>query len=277
MGGFEVAWNVSPRPLVWCYVRQNARSYDTLYEGQLVQAGHVLGQDGVSPLASAAGVADTTTEGHIPFGVVVGHNWKEPAYNSTYKGFYITAEDPHAPSREFAMQDGMIPKGDKSAAVLVELIGPSTILKGRIFNAAYGAAITVGTVTTGSTTGAGFTCSGGLSDASTPVKWLGTAYCRSGANRGIYRVTTDTSATVKTFDHYWPYDIAVGDTFVNVQIRPWGSSYVQTDSESMFINAAANPATDYWIIDVVKLDLTNPGDEYVLFRFNTDHFSYVRA
>ena len=58
MGGFEVAWNVSPRPLVWCYVRQNARSYDTLYEGQLVQAGHVLGQDGVSPLASAAGVAD---------------------------------------------------------------------------------------------------------------------------------------------------------------------------------------------------------------------------
>jgi hypothetical protein len=278
MGGFEVAWNVTPRPLVWCAVDDNARSYDTLYEGQLVQTGPGVGLYGVAPLGAAAGVADTTSDpAHVPFGVVVGQNRKEPLYNSTYKGFYITSEDPHASTTEYVGVEGPWPKGDKCAMVLVELIYPTTILKGRIFNATYGTAITVGTVTTASTTGAGFACSAGLSDASTPVGALGTVYCRSGANRGIYRITTDTSATTKTVAQYFPYDIALGDTFVNVQMRPWGQSYVQTDTESMFFTAAANPATDYWIIDVIKLDLSEAGNEYVLFKFNADHFCYKRA
>jgi len=273
MGGFQVAWNTNPRPLIWCYVDNADRSsYETLYEGQLVYAA----SDGVVNLGQASGVADTNGK-KVPLGVVCGQNLKEMFYSSTYRGFYITAADPHAPTQEFVLVEGQIPKGDKSAAVLVELIGPHTILKGRIFNGSYGTAITVGTVTTGSTTGAGFTCAGGLSDATTPVADLGTVYCREGANRGIYRVTTDTSATVKTVGQYFPYDIAVGDKFVNVQMRPIGQSYVQTDTEATFFDASANPATNYWIIDVVKLDLSMAGEEYVLFRFNADHFCKARA
>lgn len=272
MGGFSVAWNVNPRPLVWAYVDQAARSYETLYEGQLVYSL----SDGVANLGQASGASDTSGK-KVPWGVVVGQNRLDPLYSATYKGFYITSEDPHSTTTQYVLNEGMIPKGDKSAAVLVELIGPHTVLKGRIFNASYGTAITVGTVTTASTTGAGFTCSGGLSDASTPVADLGTVYCRSGANRGLYRVTTDTSATVKTVDHYFPNDIAVGDTFVNVQMRPWGNSYVQTDAEATFFDASANPASNYWTIDVVKLDLSTAGDEYVLFRFSTDHFCLKRA
>jgi hypothetical protein len=277
MGGFEVAFATNPRPLVWCPVSSVAGSYDTIYEGQLLQWNDIVGLDGVRPLGAAAGIADTTTEGHVPFGIAVGQNAMSPSYSSTYKGFSITSALPHASTVEYAGVEGPYAKGDKQAMVLVELINPSSIIKGRIFNATYGTAITVGTVTTGHASGTGFTCSAGLSDASTPVAALGTVYCRSGANMGIYRMTTDTSATVKTVTPATPFDIAVGDKFVNVQLKSGGTCYMQTDAESMFVNAAANPATDYWIIEVVKLDLSEPGNEYVLFRFNTDHFCRVRA
>lgn len=277
MGGFEVAWATNPRPLVWCPVSSVAGSYDTIYEGQLLQWNDIVGLDGVRPLGAAVGIADTTTEGHVPFGIAVGQNFLDPVYNSTYKGFSITSEAAHASTRSLTGVEGPYAKGDKQAMVLVELINPSSIIKGRIFNATYGTAITVGTVTTGHASGTGFTCTAGLSDASTPVAALGTVYCRSGLNAGMYRMTTDTSATVKTVTPAFPYDIVAGDTFVNVQFKSGGTCYAQTDAESMFFTSAANPATDYWIIDVVKLDLSEAGNEYVLFRFNTDHFCRVRA
>ncbi len=259
--------------LYWVPVDNADRTtYETLYEGQLVKTS----SDGVVNLGQASGVLDTTGEGQI-YGVVRGTNLKTPLFNSTYKGAYVQASDPHGNTTEYTFMGGggIIPVGDTAAYVQVEAIGPDSVLKGRIFNAAYGTAITVGTVTTASTTGAGFTCSAGLSDASTPVGDLGTVFCRIGANRGIYRITTDTSATVKTVGMYFPYDIATGDTFVNVQMRAWGTSYVQTDAEATFFSSAANPATDYWGIEVFKLDLSTAGSEYVIFRFDPAHFSKV--
>jgi len=268
--GFEVIQGSYGR--VWVPVDNADRTtYETLYNGQLVKTG----SDGVVNLGTASGALDTTGEGQI-YGVVVGTNKRTPTFDSTYKGDYITAVDPHSNTTEFAFHGrGKMPFGDTAAYVSVDVIGPASVLKGRIFNAAYGTAITVGTVTTGSTSGAGFTCSAGLSDASTPVADLGTVYCRSGANRGIYRITTDTSATVKTVGMYFPYDIAVGDTFVNVQMRAWGTSYVKTDSEATYFDAAGNPATDYWGIEVIALDLSTAGSEYVIFRFDPAHFSKV--
>ncbi len=272
--GFEIAWG-SPAT-IWCPVDSAGRSYDVAYVGQLVQSV----SDGVANLGQATGIAGTgSTPKKIPYGVVVGTNLRTPSFDTTYKAESITSVDPHGQTTEYVLHggSGKTPVGETAAYVNVALIDPCTVLKGRIFNAAYGTAITAGVVTTGSTTGAGFTCSAGLSDASTPVADLGTVYCRSGVNGGIYRVTTDTSATVKTVDMYFPYDIAVGDTFVNVQIRPWGHSFVQTDTEATYFNAAANPATDYWIIDVIALDLSVAGAEYVEFRFNADHFARIRA
>lgn len=272
--GFEIVWG-SPAT-IWCPVDNVDRSsWERLYVGQLVYAL----SDGVANLGQATGIADTTGGKKVPYGVVVGTNLRTPSFDTTYKGETILASDPHGSTVEFVLHggSGKMPVGDTAAYVNVAVIAPSTVLKGRFFNAAYGTAITVGTVTTGSTSGAGFTCSAALSDASTPVADLGTVYCRSGVNQGIYRVTTDTSATVKTVGMYFPYDIAIGDTFVNVQARPWGQSYVQTDTEATYFNAAANPATDYWIIDVIALDLSTAGQEHVIFRFNGDHFAKARA
>ena len=44
----------------------------------------------------------------------------------------------------------------------------------------------------------------------TPVAYNATHYCRSGANKGLYRIPYNTSATAQTYKIAYPYDIAVG-------------------------------------------------------------------
>lgn len=269
--GFSVMQNSYGR--IWVPVDNNARSYATLYVGELVK----FGSDGALTLGQASGAYDTTGEA-TPAGVVVGTNRRSPLFNSTYKAEYVTSVDPHGDTTDWALHGGSGPivVGDTSAHVQVDLIGPDTILKGSIFNAAYGTAITVGTVTTGSTTGAGFTCSAGLMNfGGTVVADQATVYCRSGGNRGIYRITTDASATVKTVDHYFPYDITAGDKFVGVELRAWGPSKFQTDSIATYIDAAADQGTNSWGIFVIKLDLSTAGSEYCIFRFDGAHFDSV--
>jgi len=269
--GFEVVEHALYSRPKWCLVNGS----ETLRVGQLVKAGG----DGVLNLGQASGAADTTNKA-VPYGVVVATNLATSVLDTTYNSNYITQGDTHVGTGgkgDFRGVEGRWPKGDNAGMVQVMLIGPETVLKGRIFNGSYGTAITEGTVTTGSTTGAGFTCSGGLSDASTPVADLGTVYCRAGGNAGVYRITTDTSATVKTVGLNFPYDIAVGDTFVNVQMRKEGLSYVQTDAEAMFFDASANPSTNYWVINVIDLDLSTSGEEVVYFTFSGVHFDPARA
>lgn len=249
----------------WVPVTAANGSFDTLYGGQIVASS----ADGVAPLG-AAGAGNSTSSSLGIVGVVVGDNNRVPQYDSTYKANKITSLSPHANTTEYILHSGSgkYVKGDTAAYVLVDGIGPGTVIKGSIFNNAYGTAITVGTVTTNSSTGAGFTCSGGLLDfAGTVVTLRNTVYCRTGKNRGIYRICDDTSATVKTTDLYFPYDIDTGDTFVGVHLRPVGLCVTTFDGESTFINAYGDTGTNYYTIDVLALDLSVAGKEHCIFRF----------
>jgi len=259
---------------MWYHVDANSGSFDTLYVGQLVKA--LTGSDGVAPLGSASGAADTTTEA-VPFGVVTGVNLRSPLHSTTSNSIYITSASPHANTTERITGLGQYSfAGETAAMVEVALIDEHSILKGDIRNGGINTAITVGTVTTASTSGAGFACSAGLCDF-TPVDAICSVYCRSGANQGIYRITSDASAVTKTTDLYFPYDIALGDTFVGVPMRTVGRSFVQTDTESLYLNAGASPATDYWVAEIIELHLETPGQEYALFRFNGVHFIVTRS
>lgn len=244
----------------------------TLYIGEIVYPT----ADGVDGVGAASGAADTTSK-TPPWGIVVGTSNDVPVYDATYHVNSITGVTTQAAqiARQNIGQEGMWAKGDPQPFVLVERILPITLIKGNLYNAAIGVAPTVLTVTTGSSTGVGFTANS--CDFSTPVSQLTTVYCRTGANAGLYRHTTDTSATVVTFNRAFPYAIAVGDTFVRVPCRHSGNSYVQTDTTAQFFDVAANPATDYWVIDVDEIDLKESGKETVTFRFNADHFGLKRA
>lgn len=256
--------------LMWCPVSGT----DTLYVGQPVK----WSANGLVPLGAASGAADTTTKS-IPYGIVTATNnaVETEVFSSTYNTEYVTQVQSQANqiARNWHGVEGrMYNNNDPQAFVQIARIYPGTKIKAPIFNAAFGTAPTVTTVTVGSTTGAGYTA--GACDF-TPVANLCTSYCRSGANRGLYRISSDTSTTVRTFGTYWPYDIAVGDTFVSVPITQ-GLSYIQLEAtESMYVDASATPATNYYVVFVDSIDLSVAGKETVTFSFGNVHFDNARA
>lgn len=263
--GFEIVFG-SPYS-VWAPIVD----LDTIYVGQLVEC---QGNEGVAPIAAASGANDTTGK-IVPMGVVIGTNLKTPVFDSTYKTEKITDVSPLANTVEYVGVEGPWSKGDKQAMVKVAIIDANTILKGPIFNTTYGTALTVGTVSTGDTNGVSCTTSA-LDVAGVAV--LSTLYFRTGANAGTYRVTDDASTTAVTWDKATTAAVAIGDTLVrSVGLRPIGPSRLQLDSESMFIDGAAALTTDYYGVDVIKLDLREAGKEHVYFRFNADHFCLKRA
>lgn len=273
--GFEVIEN--PLRTIWVPVNF-ANSSDTLYEGQIVGtslSSSLPAGEGMLPIGAAAGAADTTGKA-VPFGVVVGDNNATKTFDSTYKCHSIASVGSQAnlAARDVRGVEGMHPKGDKAAYVKVAVIGTDTILKGRLFNGAYGTAITAYSNTSASTDGLTVTTS---AVSFTPIAYNTTWYNRSGANRGIYRIAYSTSTTSHTFYIAFPNDIAVGDVFVPAAIRQ-GTCAVQFDAESTYIEMSSVAySTNYYLIDVLEVNLEKSGEEYVIFKFNADQFCAARA
>ena len=263
---------------LWCA----SDGSSTYYIGQLVSLvaaskAQILGT--VVPLAVPAGVQDLTNF-QIPFGVVVGFNALTPTYTTVgsaslqYATGVITQADQLA--RSWTGAEGMYSKGDPQLLIQVARIYPGTIIRGPICNAALGTAPTVvadtvGTDTTGYTTAA----TTGACEF-TPVADLATIYCRSGKNMGLYRVTHDTSTTQPDCNIAFPYDVALGDTFVRVPLKQ-GISYIYISGPGLYINSALGLATNYFTVFVSKLDLRDAGNETADFEFCTAHFDNYRA
>ncbi len=268
-------FKVKRNPVDTLWVPMDTTSQPTLYVGQLVKSTG----DGVGAMAVASGVADTSNL-QVIAGVVAGTNNRTPVYNSTYSrdsiGSVITQAEQAA--RDFFGQEGQWSKGDPQAFVQIHKIDAHTVMEAPLYNSTIGTAPTLLTATVGSTSGLGFTSN--ACDV-TPVADLVTSYCRTGANRNIMRISDDTSTTVETNDVAFPNDIAIGDTFIRVPLRPFGQSYVQINSTSgavgLFFDISQTPATNYFIIDVLELDLSIAGQEKVLFTFHPCHFDKVRA
>lgn len=261
--GFSV---VSPNPhTIWCPVDYGSAG-DTLYVGQLVKSTG----DGVAPLGAASGAYDTSNDAQV-FGVVIGTNNGVPVHDSTYNAEKITSVSSQASllARDCKMQEGVWSKGEYQTMVQVALIDPTTIVRGPVRNGAIGTLMSVETVGSASTTGLVVDISGMFDQ--TAVADNATLYCRSGSNMGLYRIRTDTTSSAATCAVAFPYDVAVGDTFVSANVRPLGMSRAQFDSESMYVENSAALTSDYFGINVLKLDLSTAGDEYVEFRFASPH------
>jgi len=227
----------------------------TIYVGQLVTTIGGL----VFPLGSATTLGDTKR----PIGVVVATNDKDPTYSSTYKTDYITGAQSQSDqkARKWQGAQGMWSLGDPIPMVQVELIGKDTVIQGT-----FGGALTEFHPADANASGATITkaeSSQGTVDYNTVF------YCRSGANKGIYRVngndSNDGSKTTSNFPVYWPYAIATSDYFVRANVT-LGQSKVQFDSLSMYVDPA-NALSNYYYIIVEEVNLAVPGQETVTFRF----------
>ena len=110
------------------------------------------------------------------------------------------------------------------------------------------------------------------------VSVYATVYCRTGANAGAYRVVDSSHTVTHTWDKPMTSDIAIGDTFVIVNgLRPFGKSKAYFDTEGMYIDINEPLTTKYCYIDVIRLDLSVAGSEYVEFRFNNMNFAANRT
>lgn len=255
--------------------------------GEVIYMGSIVGVDiatpleGVQPLGAAAGASNTTNK-DIPMGIVTGFNATSAnvTHSTTYNTSYITqvaAGTPYGSTTSFTLgPEGPWSRGDKQYYVQIAEITPETVIRGPIYNAAAGTAPTVVTVTTGDG-GDGIGCTTGSSDVATVANFA-TMYMRTGANKGIYRTLTSASATTHTWLKAMPGSVAVGDTAVVINgLRPYGPCLMQIDSEAQWVEASAALTSDYFYIDVVRLDLSEAGNEYVEFRFNADNFCAARA
>jgi hypothetical protein len=253
----------------------------TIYTGSIVtfDQSALATSEGCVVRGAAVGVSNTTNK-DTPFGVVLGNNLRNPIFSSTYNASYITDEGVtgiRSSTTEYVNVEGPWPKGGKQAMVQVGIIGPGTVLKAPIRNAAIGTAISLLTSTAGNANG--LTVTTNACDF-TPVAGLGTIYSRTGVNAGQYRVTDDTSATIAAWDREMLNTTATaGETYVRVPLRPMGTSYVIIGDGTVasFIDASASPATNYDIIHVLELNLEEAGNEFVKFRFDNDAFCTNRA
>jgi hypothetical protein len=264
--GFEVVHCDTSNQKLWAPLINT----DTLYaNGQLL----VSANEGVSPLVAASGAADTSQK-QIPWGVTVGTNKKTPTFSATYNSDSITyAAADVAGSEDYVGVEGPWAKNDREAMVEYLPLTATTVLRAPLYTDTLGTSPTVATFASGLST------LGGTSSAveEAGVATLSTLFIRSGVVAGSYRVTDDTSATVMTWDNELNAAPEVGDTAVRVNLRPLGTCRMQIGTEALFIDTGATVTTNYFLIDVVRLDLREAGKEYVEFRFHPSHFDSVRT
>lgn len=248
---------------------------DSIYTGQIVRWDKATPGWGVVPMGAASGAANVTNL-DVPFGVVVGNNNTagNQVYSTTYRAEYITATTEaavHDATTQYQGVEGEAPHGDRHAMVEVIPITAETVLKGPIYNAAYGTAISTKIPSSTETDGLDFSTTAATTTAT--VANFSTVYCRVGNNQGCYRILDSASATTHTNSAAFPYDITTSDRYVFVNgLRPWGMSYLQFDGESMYVEANSALTSDYYIVDVLRLDLSTSGEEYVEFRFAPVNF-----
>ena len=269
---FTVAHQMNSQTL-WAPVEPG----ETVYTGSIIAVDTGTPLSGVRPMPVAAGAANVTNL-DVPWGVVVGNNNVSGnlVFNTTYKTEYITAVSEgsvYGNTTNFTGIEGPYPKGDRYAMVEYIPITQETVLRGPLFNAAVGTALTEAVVSTGSG-GDGLDCTSSAVQC-TPVAQFATIYMRTGTARGNYRILTTTSTTVHEFTPDLVSDIGVNDIIVVGNVRPFGMSRAYIDTEGMYIDASAALTTNYLMIDVLRLDLTESGNEYVEFRFSSVNFQHT--
>jgi hypothetical protein len=267
--GFTVVHPMNSQEL-WAIVEVSS----TIYTGAIIGIDTSAPVCGAYTMPVAAGAANVTNL-DIPWGVVTGNN--NVAQNKVYaaSGEYITG------GAEAAWHDNTTPyqgvEGPLSHGVSGEMVSyipitPETVLRGPIRQAAIGTALTVATVSNAGTNGANCVTS---AIGCTPVAAYATIYFRTGPNMGIYRTLETTSTTTHTWTPALPAELTVGDTCVVANCRYFGTSKAYIDSLGVYIDGSAALTTNYLLIDVLRLDLSVPGDEYVEFRFNSVNFNSV--
>ena len=242
---------------------------EALYTGAIVAVDTATPLEGVRPMPVAAGASNATNK-DVPFGIVCGNN----STSETTPENLITqvaAGAVYESTTSYRGLEGPFINGDPQAYVEIELIDPSCVIRGPIFDTTEGTIVTPVTVTVGSGTD-GIGCTTGAATVAT-VADFSTIHPRSGKNKGVYRTLTSASTTAHTWLKAMYGDMEVGDTAIVLNgLRPYGLCKMQIDSEALFVDANAALTSHNFHVIVTRLELSEPGNEFVEFRFDGDNF-----
>ena len=237
-------------------VRKMLVGADT-YVGQLL-AHDGSGYGHVKPCTAAAAGPDTTMR---IVGICVGVNAASPSYSSSYGGDFADYDSSQAD------QLANDPKG--GVEVLVAEIHPGDKIKAPICVTSLGTAPTV--LTASSTDAAGDDIAHASNVITSPVSLFSTIYCRTRANRGLSRIITAGSTADQDVDGVmFPYDIAVGDTFVAASLKLGYSEFDIISTQNAF---EAFWASNYFEGFCHDLNLEVAGAEYAVLSINPKHLA----
>lgn len=227
---------------------------ETCYTGQLCATGLTGHTGGAVQILDAAGAAGSDA---VPIiGIVSAvHNVADLGYNTTYMGDTATFDTAQA---DLLLND---PVGPCEVDVTICLPG-ITLIRGPIFNATQGTAITELTVTTASTDGLDVTHAGDTA-IDYPDSVNSVIYCRKGANRGQYRYINVGATGANSTHVAFTYDIAIGDVFVSAPFGV-GPARLQVPAGANFIDASGVIA-NYFDIFCWEVNLEEKGKEYAVF------------
>ena len=229
----------------------------TLYSGQLCQYSGAAGGQ-IIPVAAAAAGPDTTVIAGIVLGKGKNTSPGTSLYSATYRGDTVTYDTTLATvlvnspvGAEIAEVQTLTPNSLIKAPVVKDTVGTNPECKADTTGSADGLTIVVATI-------------------DTTVSAYSTVYCRTGANRGQYRVVTTGATTTQTFTVAMPYVCEIGATYCIANITT-GLSRISWDTLFMGVDSSYDPSTNYFVAIVHELNLEEAGKEYVTFRLASRH------
>jgi hypothetical protein len=137
-----------------------------------------------------------------------------------------------------------------------------TLIRAPIYDETWGTALPELTVTTGDANAVTITHADDATACTTDD--FNTAYCRSGANKGHYRVVTTAGANANTVTVPFPYAIAEGDVFVIAGcVLGYGGLQFTTAIDG--INGDYALTTAHYSVYYHEINLEESGKEYAVF------------
>ena len=229
---------------------------ETMYVGQLVKAAGDAGIGGTVAVADIAVDTDEDTSNIIGIctGIVDGSSTYVKSVSGTAAYGQRTT---YTTTQATILADG-------PSEVEVTLIIPGvTLVRAPIYDTVWGTALTELTVTSASSNGTTVTHAGDtIVDAADD---FATVYCRSGANRGLYRLITTVGANAQVVTIPFPNGIAVGDVFVSATVRLGLGGFDLTTAFDAI--DGDNAMDDYYTVYYHEINLEESGKEYAVFSF----------
>ncbi len=229
---------------------------ETMYEGQMAQWDIGNGALGLSGGVQILDAATELWEDDEPVaGCVVGVYSEDRVYDGTYFGHKCT----------YSTSQAVVKDTGEPRVEVVLAIPHVTYFKGPIFDAAFGTALTELVVTSADSGGTTVThANEAITDCADD---FGVVYCRSGANRGLYRKNTTPGTGVQVVSVPFPNGIVVGDVFVAASVKI-GMTCIDIPATANCIDGNNNIDTGYGVI-VQEVNLEESGKEYAVFSFTS--------